>query len=210
MLKDREGRTCCRGIYRRRIFTVFRCSFSFQMSKIYGKTVRQLWEYKLCTNYIFNMKISRNSERFGLKELKWQTESNGIISRTFVHGEEKCGKERGSARLYREKQICRGERRRARDEESGRDENQSLGYRTTDGLRDDAKEGQERTVEGASDFLKTRPALAPAKTPLRREYSRSPNSLRRASYPSYPAACSHRRRALMSRGRKTRRGNEGV
>lgn len=207
MLKDRERRTCRRGIYRRRIFTVFRCSFSFQISKIYGKTVTQLWEYKLCTNYIFNMKIGRNCERFGLKE---QTESSGIISRTFVRGEEKCGKERGSARLYRERQICRGKRRRAREEESGRGENQSLGYRTTDGLRDDAEEGQERTVEGASDFLKTRPALAPAKTPLRREYSRSPNSLRRASYPSYPAACSHRRRALMSRGRKTRRGNEGV
>ena len=66
------------------------------------------------------------------------------------------------------------------------------------------------TVEGASGFLKTCPALAPNwRHPRRREGSRQIAEFS-SSYPSYPAACSHRRRALMSRGRKTRRGNEGV
>lgn len=66
-----------------------------------------LWEncetatgmYKLCTNYVFSTKIGRNGEWFGLEELKWQTESSEIISRRFVHGEEK---------VWERKYIARG------------------------------------------------------------------------------------------------------
>lgn len=88
---------------------MFRCSFSFQISTIHGKAVRQLWEYKLCTSYIFSRKIGRNGEWFGLKDLKWQTESSGIISRTFVHGEEKRGgkRKRQRASISREANLSR-------------------------------------------------------------------------------------------------------